>query len=697
MSHSPTTLLTSSRSSPSGLNTFSVPSSPSTAGGVYNPSGKFSENELRMEKLLPLLVDYSIEFTSAVHSDIHRSVVFEGGKLVGNIIMKPSAQVFDIAAAVKYQQQVHQSPLSFIDRDLSSPLTANIPGSNTSSDISNGYLFSTFTNIFDIKPDKDVNASAEEYLPTNNLLLLDEKQRELLLTKAKKVWRDLFSKLHIKTYISSRFPESVKSTTPSSSGTSNSATSIDIKYFDSSKEFIDFYLFKSNFVAKQAVNSQSIFMEMTANEYENKGYETSNDQDKTQDDGTIQLTFPFSIDIPFNDLNRNPFFVISEIFIPSDQFSDSMVRSLADVKSPFSMVNNFDLDFLVSYDTSQQYIPSRIFLCALCKPIALRKSLKLSSKTKLMNMKNYIQLILENTCESQSIKIEKIELNLANAKFCKYCTPGDTQQTLLSNADESQLKNTTTANHIISPPPNAIYDLFNCFIEKSQFPLELKPYEQYTTNLLISPIYRNMDEIIEKLQNRKPITNLFFNTIRSLNSSAQNSGDSTPSGNNSLIWDDSLGLYKSRIEVTYSIKNHTEESHENNNHHQQSKHSTRFKSYIDAPWIAVLKRGLFASIKYDKQSVTLMEPFTVSIFLSNFGDSDCDLILSSQPTAKSSIICQDAQIDVGTVKPSQSTKVVLHYIGVQQGLHHMDLLCIYNKRTQQQFIFPFFPQVIITK
>ncbi|KAG2386563.1 hypothetical protein C9374_002307 [Naegleria lovaniensis] len=695
MSHSPTTLLTTSRSSPSG---FGVPSSPSTAGSVYNPSGKFSENELRMEKLLPLLVDYSIEFTSAVHSDIHRSVVFEGGKLMGNIIMKPSSQVFDIAAAVKYQQQVHQSPLSFLDRDLSSPLTASVPGSNTSSDISNGYLFTTFTNIFDIKPDKDVNASAEEYLPTNNLLLLDEKQRELLLTKAKKTWKDLFSKLHIKTYISSRFPESVKSTTPSSSGASNSATSIDIKYFDASKEFIDFYLFKSNFVAKQAVNSQSIFMEMTANEYANKGYEM-NDQD--QDDRHIQLTFPFNIDIPFNDLNRNPFFVISEIFIPSDQFSDSMVRSLADVKSPFSMVNNFDLDFLVSYDTSQQYIPSRIFLCALCKPIALRKSLKLTSKTKLMNMKNYIQLVLENSCESQTIKIEKIELNLANAKFCKYCTPGDTQQTLVSNADESQLKNTTTANHIISPPPNAIYDLFNCFIEKSQFPLELKPFEQFTANLLVSPIYRNMDEIIEKLQNRKPITNLFFNTMRSFNS---NSTDSTPSNSNSLVWDDSLGLYKSRIEVTYSIKNVEEEkeetSDENNvaaTNQQESKHSTRFKSYIDAPWIAVLKRGLFASIKYDKQSVALMEPFTVSIFLSNFGDSDCDLILSSQPTAKSSIICQDAQIDVGIVKPSQSTKVVLHYIGVQQGLHHMDLLCIYNKRTQQQFIFPFFPQVIITK
>ncbi|EFC46072.1 predicted protein [Naegleria gruberi] len=680
------------------------PSSPQSSVNQASFAGKFSENELRAEKLLPMIVDYSIEFTSAIHNDIHRSVVFEGGKLVGNIILKPSSNVFDTSFALKYQQQVQQNPNLIIDRDLSSPLSAPFASSNISSNSNNsnsafgstnntipiadqllyGYLFTTFANIFDIKPDKSQDAQADDmYLPSNNLILLDEKQRESLLFKSKKVWRELFSKLHIKTYISSRFPESVRSSTPSTpGGSSSSATSIEINYFDNSKEFIDFYLFKSNFVAKQAVNTQSVFMELTCNEIELL------DQDSTD----FRVTFPFSIDVPLNDSNRNPYFVISEIFIPSDQFTDSMVRSLADAKSPSFKVNNFDLDFLVSYETSLQYIPSRIFLCALCKPIVLRKSIKLQSKTKLLNMKNYIQLVLENTCENQSLKIEKVELNLTNARFFNYLPPGEAQKLMIVNEREEKVPNdsdeTTTTNYLLSPPPSTIYDLFDCFIEKSQFPIELKPFEQYTLNLLITPIYRNMDEIIDKLQNKKSIVNLFMNNSSVTASIPFNSNGTleNQSSNNSIVWDDSLAQYKSKVDITYTIKNQEDEG----------KTST-FKSFMEVPWVAILKRGLFASIKCDKQSVALMAPFTISIFLSNFSDSECDLILSSQPTAESSIICQDAQIDVGIVKPSQSTKVVLHYIGVQQGLHHMDLLCIYNKKTQQQFIFPFYIQVIITK
>src|SRR3989338_682737 len=109
----------------------SIPSSPHHSSSlVGNPSsfsslaGKFSENEMRIEKLLPLIVDYSIEFTSAIHNDIHRSVVFEGGKLVGNIILKPSNNVFDTNYALKYQQQVQQNPNLIIEKDLNSPLSA---------------------------------------------------------------------------------------------------------------------------------------------------------------------------------------------------------------------------------------------------------------------------------------------------------------------------------------------------------------------------------------------------------------------------------------------------------------------------------------------------------------------------------------------------------------------------------------------
>ncbi|KAL9654368.1 hypothetical protein ABK040_010396 [Willaertia magna] len=767
------------------ITTGTTPSTPTTTnfGASYSRFINNQESEMRLEKLLPLLIDYQITLSSSSfkHNSTNQSSqlnninnnIYEGGKLYGNIIIQPSQNLFDLSQAIKFQQQTQQQFSSSSSSPITSfPSSSSSSSSNTSNVFSqnlNDNLFLIFNNYFNIKLPKDIHSSSEEYLPSNNLFQMNENQRKLLLKESKLFWKNLFSKLHIKTYISTKFPESVKpntstnstatvtatgtggnnpsttvinsgsgtnqqSSSSNSSNTSttnqnvsnnaNSSTVIDIKYLNIDKntdssinnttiDNIDFYVFKSNnFVAKQILNAQSIFMENVATEKINSEQEDYNDED------SLKLHFEFQLDIPFNDLNKNPYYIISEIFIPTNQFSEHLIKTitnnnqniLSDNYNNSFKINKNNLDYLIPYEISQQYIPSRIFLSALCKPIILRKALNLKTRTKLLNMKNFIQLTIENNSKNDILVIDKIELNLTNAKFVKYCNPNETQLELINNLErEDRITNNTSstvnndnnindnnlndnnntmANSVLSIPPigNLLNELFDSFINKEQLPIELKPLEQHTVMLNITPIYRNLDEVMNKSSSTDYLLN---NTTINTN---VNKNSTTTSLINNLILDDSLAQYKSKIEVTYHLLNNNQSMPNNNN-----AHNSKFKNWIECPWTAVLRRGLFASIRCDKPKVALMEPFTVSIYLSNFSESECDLILYSEPNAESSIICQDAQIDIGIVQPKQSTKVVLHYIGVQQGLHHMDLLFLFNKKTQQQFIFPFYIHTIVTK
>jgi hypothetical protein len=167
---------------------------------------------------------------------------------------------------------------------------------------------------------------------------------------------------------------------------------------------ISCYIFKSSDVTKQTANSQSIY--------------TLRSPTSVHDDS---LTYEVEIDID-DELPEGRQYLIIEIFISSDQFSHTIVRTLADI-TPVESNVPVELNLLLPYATSQHYLPSKIFLCSICKPIRVSDVLRISSQSKLINMKNYVQISMENLHDDHIITIEDVNLHLVGSQLLRYLSP----------------------------------------------------------------------------------------------------------------------------------------------------------------------------------------------------------------------------------------------------------------------------------
>ena len=114
-------------------------------------------------------------------------------------------------------------------------------------------------------------------------------------------------------------------------------------------------------------------------------------------------------------------------------------------------------------------------------------------------------------------------------------------------------------------------------------------------------------------------------------------------------------------------------------------------------WNAVLKRGLFATVRCSAPIVTLDEMFTVTVGLFNMTNAECHLILHTMPNSNSGLMCYDAQIDVGKIKPLDSREVEIRFRALHEGFQAIsDLFCI-NKLSNQHFMFPFSSEIYVKR
>jgi hypothetical protein len=102
---------------------------------------------------------------------------------------------------------------------------------------------------------------------------------------------------------------------------------------------------------------------------------------------------------------------------------------------------------------------------------------------------------------------------------------------------------------------------------------------------------------------------------------------SNPSTN--IIRDDSLCEYGSRVAVRYHLEGET---------------IIRMVGKLQAKWVAVFRRGLFASMKTHSTVVKKLEPFFVTVFVTNLTDRECDLVISTQLNENDNLICQDQEV-----------------------------------------------------
>jgi hypothetical protein len=65
---------------------------------------------------------------------------------------------------------------------------------------------------------------------------------------------------------------------------------------------------------------------------------------------------------------------------------------------------------------------------------------------------------------------------------------------------------------------------------------------------------------------------------------------------------------------------------------------------LEARWVAVFRRGLFGSMRTYSSSVKKLEPFFVTVFVTNLTDRECDLVISTELTNEDNLLCQDQEV-----------------------------------------------------
>ncbi|KAL0489490.1 hypothetical protein AKO1_010475 [Acrasis kona] len=590
---------------------------------------RYSENEGKIENLLPHIVDFDITLLHAQKKsskdnvalrknvESRRTQVFRGESVLSRVRVKPNN-------LTEHEQLIN------------------------------------FGNVFNIP--QVVTAKAVQ-TQEEKLNQIAELRKECL-----KVWKNLFSKLYIYSYLSRTLPNPVKPS-PSSFGSpklEREDSIVELKKFEGDE--IDCYIFKSADVTKQTANSQSIYTLRSPLPF------TEDDQD---------LTYEVEIEIE-DEANEGNQHLVVDVFISSEQFSHTIVRTLADITpQQTDSIVPLELNLLLPYATSQHYLPT--------KPLMVLDVLSISSFSRMINMKNYVQISVENLHEEHHVTIEDVDLHLVGSTLVKYLSPQEAQSTLVSKnhygqkpQEQSNLPNENVeASHKMKKDSCiAVHELFQSFVDKKCLPITLKPFEIFTlthvvtpsnTNYSIDHLMSNKPEILST-SSKKPVTTLAKRKVSYFRSATNNPQN--------MVRDDSLCEYNSSATVKYKLQGETE---------------IQMMGRLQARWVAVLRRGLFASIKSNVMHVKRLEPFFVSVFVTNLSDKDCDLVLTKTVEPNDVLLCQDQQVEMGVVAPQDARKVNLRFIGVQEGVSTVcDLYC-YNKKTKQNMMFPFSCQVIVTE
>jgi hypothetical protein len=619
---------------------------------------RYSENESKIETLLPLIVDFDItllhspkKFSSLEQETFENSSKENESHFVTNL----RTQVFKGENVVT---RVRVRPNNLNDREQ----------------------LINFGNVFNIPQAIAAKTTKEDD---------HQKQDEELKTNCLKVLKDLFSKLYIYSYWSSTLPSPVKPS-PNTFGTpivkspeKSEESIVEVKKFitaENEEGEISCYIFKSADVTKQTANSQSIY--------------TLRSPIITTDN---ELIYEVEMEIE-NDMKEGRKYLIVEIFISSDQFSHTIVRTLADIAPPESTQVPVELDLLLPYATSQHYLPSKIFLCSICKPIQVTEILRITSQSRLINMKNFVQICIENLHNEHVITIEDVDLHLVGSQLLRYLSPQDSRLTLISTNLADSTSNTNNSELFFNAEQEgnfesyqkkrrdssiAIHELFQSFVDKKCLPIMLKPYEMFRLTYVVTPSESNYT--LENYMTNKPeiISTSSKKSIIALTKkkvSYIRSHNNNPSSN--IVRDDSLCEYGSRVTIQYKVEADT---------------PVRMTTKLQAKWVAVFRRGLFASMKTQSPIVKRLEPFFVTVFVTNLTERECDLVISTQLNSDDNLICQDQEVDMGTILPQDARKVNLRFVAVQEGITTINSLFCVNRRTKQNFVFPFSSQIIVTE
>jgi len=461
----------------------------------------------------------------------------------------------------------------------------------------------------------------------------------------------------MKSYMSNTMPTYIVS----SNGMSSS-TSVIIKkmgsntYTDSveSDEDIDFYVFKGVSITKQTINSHAVSMK---NVSETKGDGRSFHTQVHVDDSRL-----INDDIPL--------YLVTELYISSEQFSDLIVKTLADTNDNMQLrdITEKELDLMLAYETSRQYIKEKIFLCALCIPVTVINPLNIFWSSQLFSNKAYVQLHVMNNHPEYEIMLKDSNMHLLESKIIRHLSPNDAVRQICSTntAKEEPRKETPHSRTSIEKQVE-FTELYETFVDKNVFPLLLKPKEQYSITFLVCPSDRSVRSNDKLGNNDLPKSFDGAKTLRKKKST-------------SIVQGNMLSECSTPITIDYSINGL----------------NCDFKHDVEVRWVSInFTAGIQMSIVCP-ESVTLLQPFHIEILISNYTSSDCDLTLKSQLTPESALICQDGSIDIGVIKVNDSGRFKLCFVPVQNGLQQLNQLLCVNKRTNQQFMFPFPVYLMVT-
>jgi len=457
---------------------------------------------------------------------------------------------------------------------------------------------------------------------------------------------------------------------------------------------IDFYIFKGVSITKQTMNSHAVSMKNVSTPKEGPFNGRSFHTQVHVDDARF-----FNMDIPL--------YLITELYISSEQFSDLVVKTLADTRmnqqasdgsttadesnvasmmtgkniadaaSDMNLNRRKELDLLLAYETSRHYIKEKIFLCALCVPVTLINPMNITWSSQLLTNKAYVQLHVQNIHPHYEIVLKDSNMHLLASKVVRYLTPDDAVKQLSSNRDDDdQVQQPNISELSISKTSvqkqSEITELYETFVDKNIFPVTVKPGEQYSITFLVCPTDRSVrtsdkDDSVNDYSASK-VTIKPLATARGTRKSA------------AIVQTNMLSEYATPITIDYSINGL----------------SSDFKQNVMVRWVSVdLIGGIQTSIACP-ESVKLLQPFDVEILISNYTAADLDLTIESQLSTDSSLICQDGCVDIGIIKANDTGRFKLCFVAVQNGLQQLNQLRCINKKTSQEFVFLFPVYLMVT-
>jgi hypothetical protein len=505
----------------------------------------------------------------------------------------------------------------------------------------------------DLHPNKQliVNRSNPKHFINVFNLVSDEKAMEL--------WNQLFSTLYVKSYLSNIMPTGIVS------GNTTATTSVIIKTlgsnfassYDSGGD-VDFFMFKTGQVVKQFMNSHTVSMK---NVGERRG-----------DAINFKTQIVIDRDPRWLNTDEGQLYLISELFISSEQFENLVVKSL----------RSDELDLLLTYETSRGYIQSKIYLCSLAIPVSVINPVTVSWSSRLLNNKSYVQLHVNNNHPDYTVVLTDSNMHLLSSKLERYLLPEEAMEQL-KGAEELGTEGTAVKKY------SKIQELYETFVNKNIFPQEIKPKEQYSITYTICPTDRTVREekteeerklhVTETLSRVSQDTRTSLDVTRRVSQETRISVDRNAPATTmqkrrlQIVGNNMLSEYSTPVTIQYNVAGL----------------DCEFKMEVTSRWTSVKTNLGFQMSVHCPEEVTLLEPFDIELLISNYMKEDCDMTLVSDVNSNSSLISQDGVVDIGVIEVNTSARLKLCFVAVQNGLQQLNQLYCINKKTLQEFIFPF--------